>query len=90
MLPAYLDSTNLQAACSQKDIEHLCEEAKKYGMAAVCINPCRLPQARDLLANSGVKLCTVIGFPLGADRTETKVNAARMALEDGARNWTWL
>jgi deoxyribose-phosphate aldolase len=85
MLPAYLDSTNLQAACTREDIQYLCEEAIQYKMAAVCINPCRLQQARELLAGSGVKLCTVIGFPLGADRTEIKVNAARLALDDGAQ-----
>ncbi|MEN6350018.1 MAG: deoxyribose-phosphate aldolase [Syntrophomonas sp.] len=82
MLAAYLDSTNLKAEAGKNDIRILCEQAVSYEMAAVCINPYRLSLARKILSGSAVKLCTVIGFPLGAD--STKIQAARGALENGA------
>lgn len=84
MLAAYLDHTNLKPEATRQDIESLCEEAIKYGMAAVCINPGRLETAARFLVGSAVKLCTVIGFPLGADAPSTKLFAARNALEAGA------
>jgi len=84
MIAAYLDSTNLKAEARQEDIRILCEEAAGCGMAAVCIQPWRLPSARDYLAGSRVKLCTVIGFPLGAEASATKVFSARQALIQGA------
>jgi len=80
----FLDSTNLKPEARELDIENLCMEAVRYNMAAVCIQPCRLAFARRLLIDSKVKLCTVIGFPLGADRTDSKIYAAAKALEDGA------
>lgn len=83
-IASFLDSTNLKPEARQIDIEQLCMEAVSYKMAAVCIQPCRLGLARPLLSGSQVKLCTVIGFPLGADRTDTKICAAAKALEDGA------
>lgn len=84
MIAAFMDSTNLKADASQKDIRILCEEAVNYGMTAICIHPCRLAEARDYLRGSEVKLATVIGFPLGADSPATKVFAAREALVQGA------
>jgi len=83
-LAGYLDSTNLKPEASKKDIEKLCFEAVKYKMAAVCLHPYRIPIARPILKDSGVKLCTVIGFPLGADGLDTKIFAARQALQAGA------
>ncbi|HWQ75517.1 MAG TPA: deoxyribose-phosphate aldolase [Syntrophomonas sp.] len=83
-LASYLDSTNLKPESTQKDIAALCEEAARYKMAAVCIQPFRLPQARRLLQGTGVGLCTVIGFPLGAEGKDSKVFSAVRALEDGA------
>lgn len=83
-LASYLDSTNLKADAAAVQIENLCIEAAKYHMAAVCIQPCRLPLAHALLQDSGVKTCTVIGFPLGADGLNSKRNLAHEALADGA------
>jgi len=84
MIAACLDSTNLKAEAIQEDIRILCEEAVCYGMTAVCIHPWRLARARDYLAGSRVKLCTVIGFPLGAEGGATKLFSARQALVQGA------
>lgn len=84
MLASYLDSTNLKAEASAKEISILCEQAATYQMAAVCINPCRVAQARQRLLHTGVQVCTVIGFPLGADSISNKLYQAVRALEDGA------
>lgn len=83
-IAAYIDSTNLRPEASASEIENLCREAVKYQMAAVCVNPCRLVLAKGLLAGSEVKLCTVIGFPLGAEGLESKIGSAAQALENGA------
>lgn len=85
MLAGYLDSTNLKADAREKDIKLLCEQAARHRMAAVCVNPCRLPLAVECLADNEVKLCTVIGFPLGAEHSSTKLYAARLALQQGAQ-----
>lgn len=84
MLASYMDSTNLKPEASKEDIINLCEQAVQYKMAAVCINPYRITAAKKILHDSGVNLCTVIGFPLGADGLSSKINTARLALEDGA------
>lgn len=84
MIASYLDSTNLKNNATYEDIIKLCEEAKTYKMAAVCVLPYRVGLAQKLLDNSGVKICTVVGFPLGADHLTTKVLSAKQALNDGA------
>lgn len=84
MLASYMDSTNLKAEATAEDIRKLCEEAATLHMAAVCINPYRVPQASGLLKGSGVKVCTVIGFPLGALTTADKRHQACQALKQGA------
>ena len=84
MIAAWMDSTNLKPEARCEDIKILCEEAVYYGMTAVCIHPCRLTLGKGYLEGSGVKLCTVIGFPLGAEDTATKVFSARQALGQGA------
>lgn len=84
MIAAWMDSTNLKPEAKREDIKILCEEAVYYGMTAVCIHPCYLALGRDYLEGSGVKLCTVIGFPLGAEGSATKVFSARQALRQGA------
>lgn len=84
MFSSYLDSTNLKPEATKDDIKTLCQEAIDYEMAAVCIHPFRLSLAEQVLKGSPVKLCTVIGFPLGAEKTETKLYSARGALGDGA------
>ena len=72
-LNQYIDHTNLKPSATRADIEKLCAEARAYGFASVCVHPCNLPLCRELLAGSGVKLCTVIGFPLGQNTTAVKV-----------------
>lgn len=83
-LASYLDSTNLKADAAAMQIKNLCIEAANYHMAAVCIQPCRLSLAHQLLRDTGVNLCTVIGFPLGADGEKSKQYMAAQALADGA------
>ncbi len=83
-LASYLDSTNLKPEASAIHISELCVEAAKYKMAAVCIQPYRIAIARQLLRGSEVKLCTVIGFPLGAEGTKSKLYTASQSLQNGA------
>ena len=80
----YIDHTLLKPAASQKDIKTLCDEAKKYRFYSVCINSSFVPYAKQLVNKSNVKVCTVVGFPLGACTTETKVFEAKQAVELGA------
>jgi len=83
-IASFLDSTNLKPEASENDIKALCMEAVKYKVGAVCVHPYRLALAKRLLDRSEVKLCTVIGFPLGAEGMESKAFSAAKALEDGA------
>ncbi len=83
-LAKVIDHTLLKPTATRADIEKLCQEAKEHGFFSVCINPCWVSAVRDLLKGSGVKTCTVIGFPLGANTTEAKVFEAKNALENGA------
>ena len=80
----FFDSTLLKSTSTKDDIKKLCMDAKKYNFATVCINPCYVSYARSLLKDSNVKVCTVIGFPLGANTTETKVGEAVDAINNGA------
>lgn len=84
-LASRLDSTLLKPESTSRDIAALCQDALENGVYAVCVFPCRLLQARDLLRGSPVRLCTVIGFPLGAETLESKIFAARQCLEAGAQ-----
>jgi len=79
-----IDHTLLKAEASKDDIVKLCDEAKKYDFASVCVNPSYVAQSYELLKNTDVKVCTVIGFPLGATTTATKVFEAIEAMENGA------
>jgi len=83
-LNRYIDHTLLKATATDAAIVQLCSEAKEYGFYAVCINACYLPLAKKELKDSGVKIATVIDFPLGASNTESKVKEARIAIENGA------
>lgn len=80
----YIDHTLLKATALKEDIKKLCDEAIKYNFKSVCVNPCFVKYAKDLLKNSDVLVCTVIGFPLGATTTNTKVYEAREAIINGA------
>lgn len=79
-----IDHTLLKPEATPEDITQLCEEAKTYGFASVCINPGYVPLCNDLLKDSKVKVCTVIGFPLGAATTKSKRYEAEEALNNGA------
>lgn len=83
-LAKYLDHTNLKPNVTEADIKKTCEEAIKYNTASVCINSYWIPFVADQLKNSSVKPITVVGFPLGATNTETKVFEAVTAMDQGA------
>lgn len=80
----YIDHTNLKPIAQRKDIEQLCREAKEHNFASVCVNPCWVSYASKLLKGSSVKVCTVIGFPLGANDSKVKAFEAKNAIEQGA------
>ncbi|WP_139993207.1 deoxyribose-phosphate aldolase [Kurthia sp. Dielmo] len=80
----YIDHTLLKADATQSMIEKLAQEAKKHDFASVCVNPYWVPLCAKLLAGTDVKVCTVIGFPLGANTTATKVFETQNAIENGA------
>ena len=82
-LNKYIDHTLLKSYATDAQIEKLCEEAKEYNFASVCVNPVDVPLAKKLLTGSNVKVCTVIGFPLGRNKTEIKVAEAISAYNDG-------
>ena len=79
-----IDHTILKAVTTSKDVEKICEEAKKYDFASVCINPCFVSLAKELLEGTDVKVCTVIGFPLGANTIEIKQAETMDAVNNGA------
>jgi deoxyribose-phosphate aldolase len=84
-LAKYIDHTLLRPDAAADEIDVLCDEALEFGFASVCINPTWVRRAAERLRGSTVKVCTVIGFPLGANTTEVKAMEARKALRDGAR-----
>lgn len=84
LLNTYIDHTLLKATATKNDIIKLCEEAKAYSFFSVCVNSCYVALAKSELKNSQVKICSVIGFPLGAMNTQTKVEEAKTALSEGA------
>lgn len=79
-----IDHTLLKPDAAKEDIQTICLEAKQYGFASVCIQPVWVAAASKWLEQTDVKVCTVIGFPLGANTTETKVFETKKAIEDGA------
>ena len=83
-LNKYIDHTLLKPEATKTQIENLCKEAIKYDFASVCVNPTHVAYCAKLLKNSDVKVCTVIGFPLGSNTTETKVFETKNAIENGA------
>ncbi|MFY9803979.1 MAG: deoxyribose-phosphate aldolase [Candidatus Acidiferrales bacterium] len=80
-----IDHTLLKPEATRQEIHKLCEEALKYGFAAVCVNPWNVPQAAEMLRGSAVKVCAVAGFPLGATLPEVKAFEAQKSLERGAQ-----
>lgn len=79
-----IDHTLLKAEASQDQIKKLCQEVKTHDFFSVCVQPTWISLCKEELAGSGVKIATVIGFPLGANTTETKVFEAKDAIEKGA------
>lgn len=80
----YIDHTLLKAETKKDEILRLCEEARTYEFASVCVNPTWVTTAASALEGSLVKVCTVIGFPLGASTTETKAFETENAIQNGA------
>ncbi len=81
----YIDHTLLKADATKSQIETLCNEAKEYGFFSVCVNPTWVSFAANILEGSDVKVCTVIGFPLGATTSETKAFETVNAIHNGAK-----
>jgi len=84
-LARMIDHTLLKPDATRQEIEKLCQEAKDYGFASVCINPSQVKFCASLLRDTDVKVCTVIGFPLGATSSAAKAFEADRAIKDGAR-----
>ncbi len=83
-IASYIDHTLLSPQAGIKEIVQLCQEAIRYGFASVCVNPIYVSTVATQLENSRVKVCTVVGFPLGATTTKDKCNEAQNAIENGA------
>jgi deoxyribose-phosphate aldolase len=80
-----IDHTLLKADATRDEIQKLCAEALTYSFASVCVNPWNVPQAAEILRGSPVKVCTVVGFPLGATLPEVKVFETQRAIHHGAQ-----
>lgn len=83
-IASYIDHTMLAPQATVSQIRKLCEEAVKYHFASVCVNSCHVALCAELLKGTGVNVCTVVGFPLGAMSTKTKAFEAECAVADGA------
>lgn len=79
-----IDHTILKAVATKEDVKKLCNEAKEYNFFSVCINPANIEFAKKELEGSSVKVCTVIGFPLGANTSEVKAFETKDAIKKGA------
>ena len=92
----YIEHTLLKQDATEQELIKLFDEAKEHQFLGICVNPCYVKLASDCLKNTEVKIVTVIGFPLGANKTEVKVFETKCAVEDGADeidmviNVTWL
>lgn len=84
-LNKYIDHTLLKGDCTKEQIEKLCQEAREHDFASVCVNPYWVKYAASQLSGSDAKVCTVIGFPLGANTTEVKVQETKDAVKNGAQ-----
>ncbi|WP_284140443.1 deoxyribose-phosphate aldolase [Virgibacillus sp. LDC-1] len=83
-LAKYIDHTLLKPEATKDQIEKLAVEAKEHSFASVCVNPHWVSRCAEILQGTDVKVCTVIGFPLGATTTETKVYETKQAIQNGA------
>jgi len=87
MVNTYIDHTLLKQNATKAQILQLCAEAKQYQFASVCVNPTWVSTCKEALKDTNVKVCVVIGFPLGATTTETKAFEAHQALFNGAEEF---
>ncbi|MGX8709515.1 MAG: deoxyribose-phosphate aldolase [bacterium] len=83
-LETYIDHTLLKPNATKGQIETLCKEAREHHFASVCVNSYYVPLANTLLKDSGVTVCCVVGFPLGAMSTQGKASETKQAVQDGA------
>jgi deoxyribose-phosphate aldolase len=83
-IPSLIDHTLLRPDAAEGDIARLCQEARDFGFASVCVSPCWVPVAVKALRTGYSRVCTVVGFPLGANQPQIKLAEARQALEEGA------
>lgn len=83
-LAGFIDHTLLKPDATPRDITELCNQAKEFGFKTVCVNPCYTKLASKELSGSGVQVCTVIGFPLGADSPALKAAEAGIAVQSGS------
>lgn len=83
-LAAAIDHSMLKAAADESILKKLCAEAVRYGFASVCVNPCWVPLCVGELEGSGIAVCAVVGFPLGAAASAIKAEEARLAVAEGA------
>ena len=83
-LASYIDHTMLAQNATKEMIKKLCDEAKEYNFCSVCVNSSYVKDAREFLSKSDVKVCSVVGFPLGAMSTKAKAYEAKVAIDDGA------
>jgi len=83
-LASFIDHTLLKPDATTEQIKKLCKEAREYNFASVCVNACYVPLVTKMLEGSGVKTCSVIGFPLGSMPTRAKVEETKEAIENGA------
>jgi deoxyribose-phosphate aldolase len=84
-IAAIIDHTLLRPEAAWEDVERICGEAAHFKFATVCVNPCWVQRSADRLTGTGVGVCSVVGFPLGATTMETKASEACGAIRDGAR-----
>lgn len=87
VLAGMIDHTLLKPDAREIDVQRLCDEARLYGFASVCVNPSWVGLCSAILRNSTPSVCTVIGFPLGSNKTEVKVREAELALKEGAQEF---
>jgi len=83
-LAKLIDHTLLKPEATESDVRRVCQQALEHGFGAVCINPVYVSLAAGIVSGTGVRVCTVVGFPLGANLTETKAFEAAKAVEQGA------
>ncbi|MFP3388404.1 deoxyribose-phosphate aldolase [Brevibacillus sp. SIMBA_040] len=85
MIASYIDHTLLKPEATKEQVMKLCVEAREYSFASVCINPAFVELASSMLKDTEVKVCTVVGFPLGANTTALKVEETKQAIRGGAQ-----